>query len=225
MTVHFDLVESARVSGVDTRIPQQEGFYFGQGKRILDIAFAVATLPIILPVIAGLAILLIATGQKPFYRQDRVGRHGRIFRMWKLRSMHNDAEEALAKHLRESPAARIEWTRHQKLRDDPRITPLGRVLRRTSLDELPQVFNVLSGDMSIVGPRPMLPEQQSLYPGSAYYHIRPGMTGLWQISERNGCEFRNRAEFDQKYARSMGFIEDTRIILSTVGVVLRGTGC
>ena len=114
--------------------------------------------------------------------------------------------------------------RHQKLKNDPRITPLGRFLRRTSLDELPQLWNVLMGDMSIVGPRPMMCNQRALYPGTEYYVMRPGITGFWQTSARNESSFHERAGFDQAYYRAVSLRTDLAIIWRTFSVVLRGTG-
>jgi exopolysaccharide production protein ExoY len=112
----------------------------------------------------------------------------------------------------------------QKLKEDPRITPVGRVLRKISLDELPQLFNVLTGDMSLVGPRPIMVNQKALYPGQRYYDLRPGLTGLWQVSDRNECSFAGRSRFDDIYHRTMSFGIDLRIIGQTVSVVFRGTG-
>ena len=154
----------------------------------------------------------------------RVGRHGRIYTIWKLRSMTRDADQALEAHLAANPEARVEWDRTQKLKNDPRITKLGRVLRKSSLDELPQLFNVLRGDMSLVGPRPMMPEQQALYPGTAYYKLRPGITGMWQVSKRNESTFADRARFDTQYDRRLSLLTDIKLLLATVRVVLRGTG-
>lgn len=198
---------------------------YGRGpKRALDLSFVlVGGLPLLLFV--GILALLIATqGGRPFYRQLRVGRDGRQFWMYKLRTMRPDAEVTLAGLLAADPEARAEWARAQKLRTDPRITRLGRLLRKTSLDELPQLWNVAKGDMSLVGPRPMMPEQQGLYPGEAYFRLRPGMTGLWQISERNRTSFAQRAEFDTAYAERISLRTDLGIFLRTVQVVLKGTG-
>jgi lipopolysaccharide/colanic/teichoic acid biosynthesis glycosyltransferase len=136
-----------------------------------------------------------------------------------------DAEERLAAHLEAHPAAAAEWGRTQKLRQDPRVTRLGRFLRRSSLDELPQLFNVLTGDMSLIGPRPMMVDQAPLYPGRAYYALRPGISGPWQVSERNATSFADRARFDDRYDRDLSLLTDLRLILATFRAVLRGTGC
>ncbi|ATQ54830.1 sugar transferase [Paracoccus yeei] len=193
-------------------------------KRPLDIVALLLAAPIVLPVVLILALIVAFQGGKPFYSQMRVGRSGRAFRLWKLRTMVVDADARLAEYLAANPAAKAEWDATQKLKKDPRITSAGRFLRKTSLDELPQLWNVLIGDMSIVGPRPMMLDQAQLYPGADYYHLRPGVTGLWQISDRNDSTFAARATFDAKYAADLSFAGDLSIIARTVGVVVRCTG-
>lgn len=205
-------------------VPRRDRMYRRAFKRGLDVAFVVLALPIIVPTIVALAAMIAAKGHSPFYRQDRVGRGGHVFTLWKLRTMVPDADARLQKHLAEDEAARREWDAFQKLKSDPRITPIGHLLRKTSLDELPQLWNVLKGDMSLVGPRPMMPEQRTLYPGSAYYLLRPGVTGLWQVSDRNTSTFARRAEFDADYERTLSFTTDVKVLVATVGVVLRCTG-
>jgi exopolysaccharide production protein ExoY len=138
--------------------------------------------------------------------------------------MVDDAEAKLEDHLAADSSARHEWDTTQKLKADPRITSFGRFLRRSSLDELPQLWNVLKGDMSLVGPRPMMPEQAPLYSGEAYYTLRPGITGLWQVSERNATAFADRAHYDARYEQDLSLVNDLRILMATVRVVLRGTG-
>jgi lipopolysaccharide/colanic/teichoic acid biosynthesis glycosyltransferase len=199
--------------------------YAGTPKRLLDICLVLLSSVVILPLV-GLFLLLVARdGHPPIYRQRRVGRDGRIYYMLKIRTMVPDADSRLATHLAADPTARLEWDRLQKLRDDPRVTRIGRVLRKSSLDELPQLWNVLKGDMSLVGPRPMMVEQRPLYPGQAYYQLRPGITGPWQISDRNRSTFADRATFDDDYRANLSFRTDLAILLKTFGVVLRGTGC
>ena len=194
-------------------------------KRVLDIAIVLLAAPAVIVIVALLCVLIARDGATPFYAQDRVGRNGRIFRMWKLRSMVVNAEAQLESYLAANPAGRVEWDAHQKLRHDPRITGIGRLIRKTSLDELPQLWNVLIGDMSIVGPRPMMPSQQPLYPGRGYYALRPGITGYWQISVRNESSFAERAQFDTRYLRDLSLWTDLRVMLRTFRVVLAGTGC
>lgn len=200
------------------------GLYRSSLKRWLDIVLVLMALPVVLPLVLMLALVVLMDGGNPFYAQDRVGRGGRRYRMWKLRSMVVDADTRLQGYLDADPEARAEWEETQKLRHDPRITRFGRLLRKSSLDELPQLWNVLVGHMSLVGPRPMLPEQQVLYPGSSYYGLRPGLTGLWQVSERNQSTFASRAMYDDTYDQSISLRTDAMVIWRTVGVVARATG-
>jgi lipopolysaccharide/colanic/teichoic acid biosynthesis glycosyltransferase len=195
------------------------------GKRVLDVALILAAAPVVVPVVGVLALGVALDGGRPFYVQDRVGLNGRTFRMWKLRSMVVDADERMERHLASDPEAKAEWERNQKLQQDPRITPFGRFLRRSSLDELPQLWNVLKGDMSLVGPRPMMPCQRKLYPGTAYYNLRPGVTGYWQIADRHRTTFEARADFDAAYDADLSLRTDADVLLKTFSVVLRGTGC
>ena len=226
MTVHLTDFErqgeSQRV--LSQPVNAKAGAYRNGLKRGLDIFLVVLFVPIILPLVGILALFVWRDGGNPFYKQWRVGLDGRAFLMWKLRSMVSDADGQLESYLAANPAAREEWNRTQKLAHDPRITRFGRFLRRTSLDELPQLWNVLKGDMSLVGPRPMMPCQQILYPGSAYFRLRPGVTGFWQISSRNRSSFADRAKFDSAYERRLSLQTDLRVLLGTVQVVLRCTG-
>jgi len=194
------------------------------GKRLFDITLILMAIVPILVVVLTLACIVALDGGKPFYFQNRVGKNGRIFRMIKLRSMARDADKVLAAYLASNPKAKAEWDLRQKLRHDPRITRFGQFIRATSLDELPQVFNVLLGDMSLVGPRPMMPEQRRLYPGKEYYAMRPGITGFWQVSVRNESSFSQRSSFDRAYYFDISLKTDVQVIAKTVGVVLRATG-
>ncbi|MDO5631460.1 MAG: sugar transferase [Paracoccus sp. (in: a-proteobacteria)] len=202
----------------------QSNIYRRGIKRALDVFLILLSLPIVLPVVAFMALLVARDGGKPFYSQDRIGRGGKVYRIWKLRTMVHDADARLDAYLRENPILREQWLTKQKLLDDPRITRIGRILRKTSLDELPQLFNVFKGDMSLVGPRPMMVSQKEMYPGSAYYRLRPGITGLWQVSDRNETRFSERAWYDEEYDRNLSFMTDLSILFATVRVVLRGTG-
>lgn len=193
-------------------------------KRCLDVVLTVLAAPFLLILVGALAVLVRLDGGGAFFWQSRVGRDGKLFKLWKLRTMVPDADSRLSEHLAKSPEALDEWTRCQKLANDPRITRIGFYLRKYSLDELPQLFNVLRGDMSLVGPRPMLPEQRNLYPDTAYFSLRPGMTGLWQVSKRNACTFAERAQIDTRYARTFSFRTDLWILAQTPFVVLKGTG-
>lgn len=204
--------------------PYRPGIYRNSLKRFLDIFVVVLSSAIIVPLILLLVFVVAASGHSPFYLSDRVGQNGRTFRMLKLRTMVPNADEIFTDYLDGNAAAKLEWDQTQKLKFDPRITRIGRFLRKSSLDELPQLWNVLSGDMSLVGPRPMMPSQRGIYPSLAYYGLRPGLTGLWQISDRNDCSFSKRAEFDSAYESRVTFFGDIVILLKTVGVVAKGTG-
>ncbi len=203
---------------------ERHGVYRRGAKRLMDLCAVAMAASIVVPLIAGLACAVMIEGGQPFYTQNRVGKGGRSFRMWKLRSMICDADARMEAHLLADPAARAEWDATQKLRNDPRVTRLGQFLRRSSLDELPQLWNVLTGDMSLVGPRPMMPCQKDLYPGQAYYRLRPGITGLWQTAGRNRTTFAARAEFDATYEARVTLRGDLAILWRTIAVVLRGTG-
>lgn len=198
------------------------------GKRLIDIAFVLVLLPAVLPLMATILAFTWLQGGAPLYSQPRVGRNGREFRCWKVRTMVRDADARLAALLLADPGIAAEWHRNQKLARDPRITPFGAVLRRTSLDELPQLWNVLVGEMSLVGPRPFTPEQRALYffgrADAPYYQMRPGITGLWQTSRRNAGSFIERVVYDGRYWQEMGLTADLAILVRTVGVVVRATG-
>lgn len=206
-------------------MPDTRGLYTKGGKRGLDTLLVLMALPFLLPLLVLVALAIMLDGGSPLYLQHRLGRDWRPFRMVKFRTMHPGAEALLAAHLDRDPAARAEWDRDQKLRDDPRVTRIGRFLRKTSLDELPQLLNVLLGQMSLVGPRPMMLDQRVLYPGAYYAAHRPGLTGLWQISARNGSTFAARAIYDERYYREVSLKLDLATILATFRVVARCTGC
>ena len=202
-----------------------ESFYARRAKRLFDVlVVALVSVPVLV-ILLVLALFVAMDGHSPFYIQNRIGRHGRIFKMIKLRTMVNNADAVLQKNLARDPVARAEWDEFQKLRHDPRITRIGRILRKASLDELPQLINVVLGDMSIVGPRPMMEDQRSIYPGTEYYRMRPGITGFWQISSRNDSSFSDRAHFDRDYFHGVSFVTDLRVMWRTVSVVIKGTGC
>lgn len=203
------------------------GFYYTLGfKRAADIAGAVFLLILLAPLFLVFWVVIRADGGPGFYGQPRVGRDGQVFTCWKLRSMCVDAEARLAEYIATDPVAATEWQVSQKLRHDPRITPVGALIRKYSIDELPQIWNVLCGQMSFVGPRPFMPSQEHLYQGDTggYYAMRPGITGLWQVSSRNESSFAERVDYDARYAREVSLMTDIRICLRTVRVVLKGTG-
>ena len=201
-----------------------KGIYARFFKRLIDVSFIIATAPIVLPIIGIFALLTTRDGGPAFYAQKRIGRDGRTFNCWKIRSMVVDADKVLDQYLAENPEANAEWLVSQKLRNDPRITPLGKFMRKSSIDELPQLWCVFKGEMSLVGPRPFLPEQKPLYKGNSYYILRPGLTGFWQVSDRNQSSFAARAVYDNRYAAEFGFLTDVKILFRTIGVVVRATG-
>ncbi|WP_319022420.1 MULTISPECIES: sugar transferase [unclassified Meridianimarinicoccus] len=211
------------IKGIVDYTPRKS-FYRSFFKRVFDILFVLAASIVAVPVTVLLALMIMSDGGSPFFVQRRVGKDGKIFNMVKLRSMVVDADRKLAAFLSQNEEARDEWNRNQKLKSDPRITFVGRIIRKTSLDELPQFWNVLLGDMSVVGPRPMLPSQRDLYPGQAYYALKPGVTGLWQVGDRNNTSFAARARYDADYYRIVSLKTDICVVLKTVRVVLRGTG-
>lgn len=199
--------------------------YNSVGKRVMDIILVLLSLIVVVPVVSVLALLVSLDGHAPFYTQLRVGRGGKLFRIIKLRTMVHNADALLNARLDKDPILKAEWASTQKLKQDFRITRIGRFLRKTSLDELPQLINVLTGSMSLVGPRPMMPSQRRLYSGQSYYRLRPGITGFWQISDRNNCNFGDRAIYDADYERAVSLSTDIKVILRTIVVVWRGTGC
>lgn len=235
MTLQFSPLDAEfRARGVKTpevTVPKKKrasqkpvGTYRRITKRVVDTALTLLAAPLVVPVVALMALLIALDGHNPFYSQMRVGRGGKSFRMWKLRTMVHNADEMLESYLATNPGARLEWDATQKLKRDPRITFVGRILRKTSLDELPQLWNVVNGTMSLVGPRPMMLSQRASYPGTSYYNLKPGITGLWQISDRNECEFIGRVRYDDIYDRVVSLKIDMWVLLRTVSVVLRGTG-
>ena len=156
----------------------------------------------------------------------RVGLGGKLFRCMKFRTMRRDSAQVLAKLLRDDPAARAEWTANQKLADDPRITPIGHFLRKTSLDELPQLLNVLRGEMNLVGPRPVTVDELTRY-GMVRWHylsVRPGITGLWQVSGRNNTTYEERVALDARYVEERSAWVDLTILIKTVRVVITKEG-
>ncbi len=196
-------------------------------KRALDIAGAGALLLLGAPVFLLLALLVRADGGPAFYAHERVGRGGRRFGCLKFRSMVVDSAARLEALLASDPAARAEWEATRKLRHDPRITWIGRLLRATSLDELPQLINVLRGDMSLVGPRPVVAAELAAHYGAAAEHylaVRPGITGLWQVSGRSDTSYAQRVALDVRYATNPSLLEDVRILLRTPAAVLLRRG-
>ena len=199
---------------------------FARTKRRGDIGLTLCLAPLAIVIVAPLWCVLKSQGGSGFYGHRRVGRDGYEFTCWKLRTMVPDSEAVLRNHLRFNQAAAREWAHHYKLRNDPRVTRFGRFLRKSSLDELPQLWNVLRGDMSLVGPRPVPRDELVEYHGNlrAYLALRPGITGLWQVSGRNAVAYQDRVSLDLEYARRASLWFDLAILLRTIGVLLRRTG-
>jgi undecaprenyl-phosphate galactose phosphotransferase len=195
-------------------------------KRALDLLFAGMLLVGLSPILLATAFLIRRDGGPAIFRHKRVGAGGRMFPCMKFRSMHVQSERMLADLLAHDPVSAAEWAATQKLKNDPRITPIGHFLRKTSLDELPQLFNVLRGDMSLVGPRPIVQSELGFYGDSAdyYFATRPGVTGLWQVSGRSDTSYERRVELDVWYVRNWSLWHDIAILFKTVPVVLLRRG-
>jgi Undecaprenyl-phosphate galactose phosphotransferase WbaP len=197
-------------------------------KRTMDLSLVLLALPLWAPLCVILGLLVwLGDRRNPLFLQQRVEQRGRLFHAWKLRTMKPDAEELLKRKLAEEPELRREWETTFKLRRDPRITPLGRLLRRTSLDELPQLFNVLTGEMSLVGPRPLPPYHHGELPEQVRRlreRVRPGITGLWQVSGRSEVGNAGLAKWDTYYVRNWSIWLDIVILVRTIRAVVSGRG-
>jgi Undecaprenyl-phosphate galactose phosphotransferase WbaP len=195
-------------------------------KRTFDIAAASCLLVVLSPALLVVSWLVRLDGGKAMFGHTRVGQHGQAFKCLKFRSMVMNADAVLKDLLDRDPRARMEWELEFKLRDDIRITRIGRFLRRTSLDELPQLLNVVRGEMSLVGPRPVVEEELVRYGDDVRYYLmaRPGMTGLWQVSGRNDTDYATRVSLDVSYVKSWSLRRDLGILIRTVKVVVTGSG-
>ncbi len=202
-------------------------FYGAAGKRMIDLCGAMILALVFLPLMLMVALMVRAQGSGLIFGHERVGRNGRTFRCLKFRTMVPDAQQRLAELLERNPEARREWDENHKLEDDPRITRIGHFLRRTSLDELPQLWNVIRGDMSLVGPRPVTPTELAERYGDsigAYMSVRPGLTGPWQVGGRNNISYDERVRIDRSYAQAHSLALDMTILVRTVMVVVGATG-
>lgn len=233
MTDYIDPVrlvaaDPAKKSEIGVKLVQaRAGFYAEHGKRLADIVLSTILLIVLSPVFLLLFVLISLDGARPIYTQRRAGRAAKQFQCLKFRSMVPNAEALLNDVLDADPKARQEWLRFQKLENDPRVTRIGRFLRATSLDELPQLWNVIKGDMSLVGPRPVTAEELLRYGPSArqVFSTRPGMTGLWQVSGRGkGVSYADRVNMDVSYVTKMSLLADLSILIKTAGVVFGRTG-
>lgn len=225
-------VEPGSSSGVNSIVapdisPEDASFvYRNYFKRVLDVVFVLLILPIVVLPLAILYLVVRKDGGPFLYGQDRIGRDGKLFRCYKIRSMVVGADQKLAALLESDPELRREWDEHFKLKNDPRISAVGRILRKTSLDEIPQLLNVLKGDMSLVGPRPIVQGEVEKYGPlvQQYVKVKPGLTGPWQIHGRRDNDYTNRAQMDAEYVRNVSLMRDIYIIFATVPEVLLGHG-
>lgn len=201
--------------------------YAGGVKRLVDVVLSLMLLPMIAPLVLFLCILVSRDGGSGLFGHARVGKGGKTFKCWKIRTMVPDAQERLEALLEADPIARAEWEKDRKLRNDPRVTPLGAFLRKTSLDELPQLWNVLKGEMSLIGPRPVTESELTMYGKFAdvYMLLRPGVTGLWQVSGRNDVSYQERVELDVHYYNRVSLWLDLQILSKTAYSVIGRTGC
>jgi Undecaprenyl-phosphate galactose phosphotransferase WbaP len=195
-------------------------------KRIFDTLVALVLIVLLSPLLLLLSLLLLGDGGKVIFSQKRVGKNGRPFNCLKFRTMALDAEDQLKLLLAQSPEHKLQWEKDQKLKDDPRVSALGGFLRRTSLDELPQLFNVLQGQMSLVGPRPIVEAELQRYGSDASYYlmVRPGMTGLWQVNGRNDLDYESRVYLDTWYVKNWSLWYDLVILIKTIRTVLSSKG-
>lgn len=196
-------------------------------KRALDVAVAACALAFFAPLMALISIaLLVQDGRPIFYKHKRIGMGGQPFLCWKFRTMARDSEQRLRQLLESSESHRQQWHTNQKLDQDPRAHQTGALLRKSGLDELPQFINVIRGEMSVVGPRPIVLDEMTRYGKDAKYYLalRPGITGLWQVSRRSGTSYDERVEFDVRYCKTWTIVGDIAIMARTVAVLLTTKG-
>jgi exopolysaccharide production protein ExoY len=222
--IHRASISGPLVARLAAAIACQRAPIGGLSKRVVDLIVAVPALVLLSPLLLLVAAAIRLTmGGPVLFAQQRIGYGGRRFCCYKFRSMRDGAEDVLDRHLAADPAATREWAEMRKLRNDPRVTPLGRLLRKSSLDELPQLWNVLRGEMSCVGPRPIVDDELIRYgaQAEAYLAARPGLTGLWQVSGRNRLSFGERVAIDGHYADSWSMRLDLSILPRTIPALLK----
>lgn len=192
-------------------------------KNVFDFSLTAVGTICISPLLIYIAYRIKKEDPGPiFFAHERIGKNGKPFPCYKFRSMVTNSQEMLQQYLADNPAAKEEWEREFKLKNDPRVTPIGKMLRRTSLDELPQIFNVLRGEMSLVGPRPVIQEELDKYYGETaklYCTVKPGITGLWQVSGRSDTTYDERVAMDESYINNRSLLGDIVILWKTIGVV------
>ncbi|MDX8466858.1 sugar transferase [Mesorhizobium sp. VK23B] len=216
----FDM--NSRRPGI--RVGQNHRPLGGRPKRIMDVTVASVALVLAAPIMLVVALLILVTDGGPaIFSHTRVGFNGRRFACYKFRTMVANSQQVLADYLASNPEAAKEWERNLKFRNDPRITFLGHILRKSSLDELPQLINVLRGDMSCVGPRPVVPDELQRYGACAidYLRTRPGLTGAWQVTGRDAIDYPSRVSIDSRYVRNWSLWADVVILIRTVFAVMR----
>lgn len=214
-----------------TALPQgigpSDSFEYAVLKRAFDVLAVLLFSPFVLPLIALIALAVRLSSPGPaFFSHRRICQGGAFFSMWKFRTMCANSPEVLEQYLTKHPAQRAEWLRTRKLRNDPRVTPLGRFLRRSSLDELPQIWNVLTGRMSLVGPRPIVAAEAEKYAGQFAYYlaVKPGITGMWQTSGRSTLAYPQRVSLDRFYMENWGLWLDLKILFKTMDKVANCDG-
>ncbi|HZY61777.1 MAG TPA: sugar transferase [Edaphobacter sp.] len=216
----------ARTSRWDEALPARQ-FRYRVVKRVLDIVLVLLSLPVALPVLGIVAAIVALTSPGPvFYSHRRIRKNGAFFSMWKFRTMCMNSAEVLEEYLASNPVAKAEWVKSHKLRHDPRITRVGSFLRRYSLDELPQLWNVLTGQMSLVGPRPIVAAEVEKYGEcfDCYCKVKPGLTGLWQVSGRSSLSYDERVALDCRYVQHWSLRKDAAIMLKTFSSVVNQDG-
>ncbi len=219
-------VSYSRAAGPPALSPERL-FRYRVIKRGFDLGLVFLCLPVLLLLIASIAIVIRMTSPGPiFFSHRRIRRHGRFFSMWKFRTMCVNSAEVLENYLAANPAARAEWRKDHKLKQDPRVTRVGEFLRRTSLDELPQIWNVIAGSMSLVGPRPIVAAEVEKYGAyfADYCLVKPGVTGLWQVSGRSRVSYPERVQLDRRYAHGWSLMGDLRILCRTLSSVANQDG-
>ncbi|MDE1154394.1 MAG: sugar transferase [Acidobacteriaceae bacterium] len=223
----FDLPEASAAHPVSSYASPQRLLRYRVIKRLIDVALILLMSPILIPVVLLIALAVRVTSPGPiFFSHRRIRAHGDFFSMWKFRTMCVNSAEVLEEYLKHNPQARAEWLKNHKLKNDPRVTSVGDFLRRTSLDELPQLWNVLTGSMSLVGPRPIVAAEVEKYGRyfADYSSVKPGLTGLWQVSGRSRTSYAERVQLDRQYAREWSLRMDLKILVRTVTSVVNQDG-
>ena len=214
------------------KVPEDEAraadtFRYRVLKRLFDILLVLLALPVLLPLLTLISAMVVLSSRGPiFYSHRRIRQNGAFFSMWKFRTMCENSAEVLEDYLTSHPEARAEWSRTHKLKEDPRITAVGRLLRRYSMDELPQVWNVVRGQMTLVGPRPIVAAEVEKY-GDGFYHycrVKPGLTGLWQVSGRSELTYAQRVALDCNYVERWSLRRDVVILMRTFSSVANKDG-